>query len=179
MRISVIFNMFFLDETAVCDFAYFNLTLFFGCYISKQLLKLDPFRNFFIMRLYSIFLVHVSKLMGLILYVPHGSTTCLFVAVKAKKGDALLFFSLHLDASTDTKSLHGSCPVIEGEKWSATKWIHVRSFEKPTRASSERCVDENENCPAWAKRGECKKNPTYMVGSEGALGYCRKSCKAC
>jgi len=47
-------------------------------------------------------------------------------AVKPEKGDALLFFSLHLDATTDAKSLHGSCPVIEGEKWSATKWIHVR-----------------------------------------------------
>ncbi|KAL0540738.1 hypothetical protein IC582_020751 [Cucumis melo] len=100
-------------------------------------------------------------------------------AVKAQKGDALLFFSLHLDATTDERSLHGSCPVIEGEKWSATKWIHVRSFEKLPRVSRQDCVDENENCPAWAKRGECKKNPTYMVGSEGALGYCRKSCKAC
>ncbi|XP_022134044.1 probable prolyl 4-hydroxylase 7 [Momordica charantia] len=101
-------------------------------------------------------------------------------AVKAKKGDALLFFSLHLDATTDVKSLHGSCPVIEGEKWSATKWIHVRSFEKPTRPSRRLdCVDENENCASWAKRGECKKNPTYMVGSESALGYCRKSCQAC
>ncbi|TYK15293.1 putative prolyl 4-hydroxylase 7 [Cucumis melo var. makuwa] len=112
-------------------------------------------------------------------YTPYGSTTWLFIAVKAQKGDALLFFSLHLDATTDERSLHGSCPVIEGEKWSATKWIHVRSFEKLPRVSRQDCVDENENCPAWAKRGECKKNPTYMVGSEGALGYCRKSCKAC
>ncbi|RLN16649.1 hypothetical protein C2845_PM02G36500 [Panicum miliaceum] len=40
-------------------------------------------------------------------------------AVKPVKGDALLFFSLHPNATTDTKSLHGSCPVIEGEKWSA------------------------------------------------------------
>ncbi|KAG6578605.1 putative prolyl 4-hydroxylase 7, partial [Cucurbita argyrosperma subsp. sororia] len=100
-------------------------------------------------------------------------------AVKAQKGDALLFFSLHLDATTDKRSLHGSCPVIEGEKWSATKWIHVRSFDKATRISSQDCVDENKNCPSWAKRGECQKNPTYMVGSKGAVGYCRKSCKAC
>lgn len=104
----------------------------------------------------------------------------MFIAVKAQKGDALLFFSLNLDATTDERSLHGSCPVIAGEKWSATKWIHVRSFEKITsRVSRQGCVDENENCLAWAKKGECKKNPTYMVGSGGALGYCRKSCKAC
>lgn len=102
------------------------------------------------------------------------------LAVKPEKGDALLFFSLHPDATTDTKSLHGSCPVIEGEKWSATKWIHVRSFEKVVRPSETGdCVDENPNCTAWAKVGECKKNPKYMVGNEDNPGFCRKSCKAC
>ncbi|KAK6266943.1 hypothetical protein QUC31_017780 [Theobroma cacao] len=101
-------------------------------------------------------------------------------AVKPRKGDALLFFSLHPDATTDTNSLHGSCPVIKGEKWSATKWIHVRSFDKLERRSENGdCVDESENCPVWAKAGECEKNPTYMVGSEESYGFCRKSCKVC
>ncbi|GLU01986.1 hypothetical protein SLE2022_192600 [Rubroshorea leprosula] len=101
-------------------------------------------------------------------------------AVKPRKGDALLFFSLHPDATTDNYSLHGSCPVIKGEKWSATKWIHVRSFDKRvTRQAKGECVDENENCPKWAKVGECEKNPIYMVGSEESYGYCRKSCKVC
>eukprot|EP00262_Sarcandra_glabra_P007520 TRINITY_DN20385_c0_g1_i1.p1 TRINITY_DN20385_c0_g1~~TRINITY_DN20385_c0_g1_i1.p1 ORF type:complete len:355 (-),score=51.54 TRINITY_DN20385_c0_g1_i1:175-1140(-) len=101
-------------------------------------------------------------------------------AVKTRKGDALLFFSLHPDASTDPNSLHGSCPVIEGEKWSATKWIHVRSFDKPARSSaSGECVDEDELCPQWAASGECQKNPLYMVGSPGSDGFCRKSCKVC
>ncbi|KAM0955096.1 probable prolyl 4-hydroxylase 7 [Malus sylvestris] len=102
-------------------------------------------------------------------------------SVKPHKGDALLFFSLHPNATTDPSSLHGSCPVIEGEKWSATKWIHVRSFEKSLikRATGRVCSDEKDNCPVWAKAGECKKNPTYMIGTEGLLGYCRKSCKAC
>lgn len=101
-------------------------------------------------------------------------------AVKPYKGDALLFFSLHLDATTDTNSLHGSCPVIEGEKWSATKWIHVRSFDKPVkRSSSNECTDDDDHCPMWAKAGECAKNPVYMVGSEGLPGFCRKSCNAC
>ncbi|GLT74076.1 hypothetical protein SLA2020_458970 [Shorea laevis] len=101
-------------------------------------------------------------------------------AVKPRKGDALLFFSLHPDATTDNYSLHGSCPVIKGEKWSATKWIHVRSFDKTVRRPAKgECVDENENCPKWAKAGECEKNPIYMVGSEESYGYCRKSCKVC
>ncbi|GAB4827782.1 Probable prolyl 4-hydroxylase 7 [Ancistrocladus abbreviatus] len=101
-------------------------------------------------------------------------------AVKPRKGDALLFFSLHPDATTDPSSLHGSCPVIEGEKWSATKWIHVRSFDKPVRRGADGdCVDDNPNCAQWAAVGECEKNPQYMVGTEKMKGYCRKSCKVC
>lgn len=101
-------------------------------------------------------------------------------AVKPKKGDALLFFSLHPNATTDALSLHGSCPVIEGEKWSATKWIHVRNFDRSNSDNtSDDCKDENENCPTWAASGECTKNPVYMVGSDAGVGYCRKSCKVC
>ncbi|KAJ0042993.1 hypothetical protein Pint_19351 [Pistacia integerrima] len=99
-------------------------------------------------------------------------------AVKPSKGDALLFFSLHPDATTDPSSLHGSCPVIEGEKWSATKWIHVRSFDKVEKVPIG-CFDEDRNCPMWAKAGECTKNPKYMVGAGTTPGYCRKSCNAC
>ncbi|XP_044506975.1 probable prolyl 4-hydroxylase 7 [Mangifera indica] len=99
-------------------------------------------------------------------------------AVKPRKGDALLFFSLHPDATTDPSSLHGSCPVIKGEKWSATKWIHVRSFDKAEKVPVG-CDDEDMNCPLWAKEGECRKNPSYMVGTETSPGYCRKSCNVC
>ncbi|XP_057982948.1 probable prolyl 4-hydroxylase 7 [Malania oleifera] len=101
-------------------------------------------------------------------------------AVKPDKGDALLFFSLHPDATTDPRSLHGSCPVIEGEKWSATKWIHVRSFEKSmNNAGNGGCVDEHTSCAQWATSGECQKNPIYMVGTEDSPGSCRKSCNVC
>ena len=44
------------------------------------------------------------------------------LAVKPKKGDAVLFWSIRPDGTFDPASLHGSCPVITGEKWSATKW---------------------------------------------------------
>mmetsp|Transcript_36236 Transcript_36236/g.107015 ORF Transcript_36236/g.107015 Transcript_36236/m.107015 type:complete len:183 (+) Transcript_36236:202-750(+) len=49
------------------------------------------------------------------------------LSVKSTKGDALLFYSLKPDGTTDDKSLHGSCPTLAGDKWSATKWIHVGS----------------------------------------------------
>lgn len=35
--------------------------------------------------------------------------------------------------------------MIEGEKWSAMKWIHVRSYDKPEdHTTSSDCIDENE-----------------------------------
>ncbi|KAJ6904050.1 hypothetical protein NC651_021256 [Populus alba x Populus x berolinensis] len=76
----------------------------------------------------------------------------------------------------DTSSIHAGCPVIEGEKWSATKWIHVDSFDKNLEAGGN-CTDQNESCGRWAALGECTKNVEYMVGSQGLPGYCRRSCK--
>ena len=35
------------------------------------------------------------------------------------------------------------------------------------------CVDVHENCSFWADRGECEKNPGYMLKS------CQKSCNTC
>lgn len=43
-------------------------------------------------------------------------------------GDALLFFSLRPDGTTDPASLHAGCPVLGGTKWTATKWIHTLPF---------------------------------------------------
>eukprot|EP00271_Cylindrocystis_brebissonii_P020403 TRINITY_DN6737_c0_g1_i3.p2 TRINITY_DN6737_c0_g1~~TRINITY_DN6737_c0_g1_i3.p2 ORF type:complete len:146 (+),score=21.01 TRINITY_DN6737_c0_g1_i3:785-1222(+) len=100
------------------------------------------------------------------------------IAVKPMKGDALLFFSLNPDASPDESSLHSGCPVISGEKWSATKWIHVNAFDLPMKDPSK-CENEDPRCEEWAAVGECSKNVAYMVGEGEFLGSCRKACKAC
>jgi prolyl 4-hydroxylase len=50
------------------------------------------------------------------------------LAVKPKKGDALLFYSLTPEGEPDGASLHASCPVEEGSKWSATRWIRLEAF---------------------------------------------------
>lgn len=104
--------------------------------------------------------------------------------LKPTKGDALLFFNLHPNVTTDERSLHGSCLVVEGEKWSATKWIRVRAFEGGKDRSSlssdgGECTDEDDNCPQWAAMGECEKNPVFMLGSPDYYGTCRKSCNVC
>ncbi|KAM7278736.1 hypothetical protein ACFE04_005870 [Oxalis oulophora] len=100
------------------------------------------------------------------------------IAVKPKRGDALLFFSLYPHAVPDPMSLHAGCPVLEGEKWSATKWIHVDSFDKNVFAAGN-CTDHNESCERWAALGECSKNPEYMVGTADLPGYCRWACRSC
>ncbi|KAL5561346.1 hypothetical protein UlMin_031093 [Ulmus minor] len=50
---------------------------------------------------------------------------CTGLKVKPRRGDGLLFYSLLPNSTIDELSLHGSCPVIKGEKWVATKWIRV------------------------------------------------------
>ncbi|ONK64023.1 uncharacterized protein A4U43_C07F21310 [Asparagus officinalis] len=51
------------------------------------------------------------------------------LSVKPKMGDALLFWSMKPDATLDPLSLHGGCPVIKGNKWSSTKWMHVNEYK--------------------------------------------------
>ncbi|GFY87934.1 2-oxoglutarate (2OG) and Fe(II)-dependent oxygenase superfamily protein [Actinidia rufa] len=51
------------------------------------------------------------------------------LSVKPKMGDALLFWSMKPDASLDPSSLHGACPVIKGNKWSSTKWMHLNEYK--------------------------------------------------
>uniref|UniRef100_A0A2P2M398 procollagen-proline 4-dioxygenase n=1 Tax=Rhizophora mucronata TaxID=61149 RepID=A0A2P2M398_RHIMU len=51
---------------------------------------------------------------------------CGGLKVKPRQGDGLLFYSVFLNTTIDPTSLHGSCPVVRGEKWVATKWIRDR-----------------------------------------------------
>eukprot|EP00271_Cylindrocystis_brebissonii_P014476 TRINITY_DN35827_c0_g1_i1.p1 TRINITY_DN35827_c0_g1~~TRINITY_DN35827_c0_g1_i1.p1 ORF type:complete len:278 (-),score=42.73 TRINITY_DN35827_c0_g1_i1:390-1223(-) len=50
------------------------------------------------------------------------------VGFRPKRGDAILFWSMKPDATLDQKSLHAGCPVIKGNKWSATKWMRVHPY---------------------------------------------------
>jgi len=43
--------------------------------------------------------------------------------VKPEKGKVIIFYSLLPNGHGDQLSLHGACPVQEGIKWAANKWI--------------------------------------------------------
>jgi prolyl 4-hydroxylase len=43
--------------------------------------------------------------------------------VKPEKGKVIIFYSLKADGKLDPLSLHGACPVVEGVKWAANKWV--------------------------------------------------------
>lgn len=45
------------------------------------------------------------------------------LSVKPKKGSAVYFHYGNSQGQVDRNSLHSSVPVLEGEKWVATKWI--------------------------------------------------------
>ncbi|KAK9285429.1 hypothetical protein L1049_024622 [Liquidambar formosana] len=60
---------------------------------------------------------------GLDVDVNYDYRKCIGLKVKPRQGDGLLFYSLFPNGTIDPTSLHGSCPVIKGQKWVATKWI--------------------------------------------------------
>ncbi|KAF8058887.1 P4H3 [Scenedesmus sp. PABB004] len=105
------------------------------------------------------------------------------LAVRPAKGDATIFWSIRPDGTFDPASLHGSCAVIAGDKWSATKWIHVAHFATAGEAPKEVkrviyappppplpawCRDDNVGCAMWAESGECEHNPGSAAAARAA-----------
>ncbi|KAG2442630.1 hypothetical protein HXX76_002715 [Chlamydomonas incerta] len=50
---------------------------------------------------------------------------------KPRAGDAVLFWSTFPDGQLDQHALHGSCPVVTGNKWVAVKWIRNKGAYNP------------------------------------------------
>ncbi|KAL0873311.1 hypothetical protein Bca101_023016 [Brassica carinata] len=101
-------------------------------------------------------------------------------SLRPGKGNAVLFFTRHLNTSLDQTSTHFRCPVLKGKLLVATKLIYAKKQARnDVDDESGECSDEDENCGQWAQLGECKKNPVYMIGSPDYFGTCRKSCNAC
>ena len=106
------------------------------------------------------------------------------IAVKPRKGDMLLFWSLDFEGKIDTYSMHAGCPVLKGTKWTATKWIHQKPFHwdhKPVmyQDAPRGCEDKSIECKMWGVTGECERNPGFMVGTPEHPGSCLWACKRC
>jgi len=73
-----------------------------------------------------------NRVATLVMYLndpPKGGATTfpnLQLSVSPKRGNAV-FFS-YAQAHPSSGSLHGGAPVIEGEKWIATKWLREREY---------------------------------------------------
>jgi hypothetical protein len=62
------------------------------------------------------------------------------VAYRPRRGDALMFFDMKPDyKATDEHSMHTGCPVVEGVKWNAVKWIHGTPY-RGTRHEVVTCM---------------------------------------
>ena len=86
------------------------------------------------------------------------------VAVKPKKGDGLLFYSVTPDYKIDPKSMHTGCPVIRGTKWTATKWIHAKPFRWHARRRRKRRWGAKINTTR-ARRGQTRESARKIRGS--------------
>ena len=54
-----------------------------------------------------------------------------------RTGDSVLFYSQRGDASLDGYSLHGSCPMGDGEKWAANLWVWNRPRDAIDKAKAK------------------------------------------
>ena len=82
--------------------------------------------------------VHTAKsgqrIITIIMYlndVKAGGATVLpniKLSVYPKKGSALYFSYFNSKGQVDPTTLHGGSPVVDGEKWIATKWIRERVY---------------------------------------------------
>ncbi|XP_034481512.1 prolyl 4-hydroxylase subunit alpha-1 [Drosophila innubila] len=68
--------------------------------------------------------------------VPQGGMTVfpnIQVAVEPQKGNSLFWYNIFDDGTPDPRTLHSVCPVIVGDRWTITKWLHMASqiFTKP------------------------------------------------
>lgn len=116
-----------------------------------------------------------TKLLGCRLGANFSDCAKKHVAFAPKRGDALLFWSIGPDGtSEDMHASHTGCPVLAGVKWTATKWIHAKPFRpgemrmvmagggkrnrlQPYLRDPGHCSDDSPSCPEWAKRGDCEK----------------------
>lgn len=78
---------------------------------------------------------------------------------------SLFLLSLFQVVASKTAKSRGECLPVSDEK----NVFHCLSHNLATKE----CEDQHESCNGWARKGECRKNPSFMMSN------CRKSCGTC
>ena len=86
------------------------------------------------------------------------------LAVKPRRGDAVLFFSFKRNGGSDIASTHASCPTVGGVKWTATKWIHEKRFDTGRVARTEMRRRGTRQLPRVGAVGGVRQQPGVHVG---------------
>ena len=84
------------------------------------------------------------------------------LAVKAIRGDAVLFYSLLPNGTVDPLSEHGSCATLKGQKYSATKWVRGGMT-----STGGRLVRQSELSASYSASGPCAHEMASARGREG------------
>mmetsp|Transcript_45891 Transcript_45891/g.135623 ORF Transcript_45891/g.135623 Transcript_45891/m.135623 type:complete len:118 (+) Transcript_45891:76-429(+) len=99
--------------------------------------------------------------------------SCFIRLAAAVLDDSFDFSAAHLgagqSAEVESQSLYSSSLLAQ---WSPNEAKKLPDAPPPSPPPAV-CVDD-PGCPAWAKAGECAKNPTFMMQScKNACGICR------
>lgn len=97
--------------------------------------------------------------------------------MRPKKGAALFFLDALPSGRGDPAAEVLECPVLRGHRWVAVKALAAIKYTD--RIDPTVCEDTDDRCEEWAGDGECRANPTFMVGSPSDPGSCRKACGVC
>lgn len=81
-------------------------------------------------------------------------------------------FTSHMFVARDNR-VEGKLLTVESCLFTDYVGVPVRKGEPIVIEFKGRCTDMNGECANWSRRGECLRNPSYM------LKNCRVSCGTC
>jgi hypothetical protein len=90
-----------------------------------------------------------------------------------------MFYSLKPDGELDPTSLHGSCPTLAGNKWSATKWIHIGPFGFNRVSGTSGRAGGRAGGPAGRRAGRGKAPSEPRPRAAGLLSRAQQGARRC
>lgn len=92
---------------------------------------------------------HFPKAVPLTVRERSAAVNAAGIRIWPKRGRALVFWSV-TGGVEDPRSLHEAEPIVEGEKWIATKWLQVKD---PSVSSSSSSIQTNDIAAVGAAAG--------------------------